>query len=139
MAIFKKTTTVVAKPAAKPMMKKSPIVAKSTTMEKIGGADWKKDSTKFMKSSAVLDSNSFRALAKKPVVKGARIEAAKKTVQKISDKYSPSMEKSMKLKGAAFEANNKLAKSDFVKKKLGVKFTDFYGTDYPKMPKTKKK
>jgi hypothetical protein len=138
MAILKKTTTVVAKPAAKPMMKRSPIVAKSTTMEKIGGADWKKDSTKFMKASAVLDSNSFRALAKKPVVKGPRIEAAKKTVSDISGKYGNNMDKKMKLNGPALEQNNKLANSDFVKKKLGVKFIDFYGTDYPKMPKSKK-
>jgi hypothetical protein len=45
----------------------------------------------------------------------------------------------MKLKSPAFEANNKLANSNFVKNKLKVKFIDFYGTDYPKMPKSKKK
>jgi len=139
MAIFKKTTTVVAKPAAKPMMKRSPIVAKSTTMEKIGGADWKKDSTKFMKSSAVLDSNSYRKEAKKPILKGARIEAAKKTVQSIADKYDKNIGKRMTLNAAAQEQSNKLARSPFVEKKLGLKMTDFYGTDYPKMPKSKKK
>jgi len=139
MAILKKTTTVVAKPAAKPMMKKSPIVAKSTTMEKIGGADWKKDSTKFMKASAVLDSNSYRKEAKKPVLKGARIDAAKKTVQDVAGKYENNMGKRITLNKAGQEQSNKLAKSPFVQKKLGLKMTDFYGTDYPKMPKSKKK
>jgi len=138
MAILKKTTTVVAKPAAKPMMKRSPIVAKSTTMEKIGGADWKKDSTKLMKASAVLDSNSYRKEAKKPVLKGARIDAAKKNMEDVYRKYDVNREKTYSLNVARGEASNKLARSPFVQKKLGLKMTDFYGTDYPKMPKSKK-
>jgi hypothetical protein len=139
MAIVKKTTTVVAKSAAKPMMKRSPIVAKSTTMEKIGGADWKKDSTNYMKSKAVLDSNSYRSIAKKPVLKGARIEAAKKTVKDIANKYEINKTKRNQLYEAGVKADNKLGESKFVSKKLGLKLpVDFYGTDYPKMPKSKK-